>query len=364
MAQAARLRHPEAVVECLDVLSDSPGGFSAVYSSTYLLLVRHLSWVWRLSYALLDQDAIYRFVQPVRQRWNFWIARRLVDRLKTTRPDVVLVTHFLPADVCSAGRAQGWLQAPVVVVVTDLHPHWFWISSHADAVVAATPESVALLQRRGVVPSRIHLAGIPIDPAFGRPVDRTTVLAQLQLSMDRLTVLVTSGGTTVGNFNRVVQALVDLEPRWPGRLQLIVVCGQDAMAQARWTQAAASSRMPMRVFGFIDRMAELMGVSDLIVTKAGGLTVSEALARELPLILSHVIPGQERLNAAYVVRHGAGIIAPTPRQVSAAVVRLLQDPEQRTAMRHAAKQLGGAGAAARIVADVMDPLLACTPRRS
>ena len=115
--------------------------------------------------------------------------------------------------------------------------------------------------------------------------------------------------------------------------------------------------MPVRLFGFVDYMADLMAVSDLIVAKAGGLTVSEALGCGVPLILYHVIPGQERVNARYVARHGAAIIAPTPDAVVRAVRRCLEDPAKLEAMRSAARTLGAPNAARDIVSEVVRPLL-------
>ena len=172
-----------------------------------------------------------------------------------------------------------------------------------------------------------------------------------------MTVLVTSGGTTVGQFERVVRELLALEREFPGRVQLLVVCGMDTAAKDRLTAAAREAPMPMRVFGFVSFMADLMAASDLMVAKAGGLTVTEALARGLPMVLYHVIPGQERMNADYVARQGAALIAPRPAQVARAVRDCLQDPARLDRMRAAAHSLSHPHAAAEIVSNVIDPLL-------
>ena len=339
------------------MLTDAPGRFHAFYSRSYLLLVRHLPWVWKFSYRLLDHALIHRCVQPLRRGWNLWIARRFVNRLSTQRPDLVVATHFLPPDVCSAGRGAGWLSAPLVVVITDLYPHRFWISREADAVVVSTAEGVAVLERRGIARDRIHVAGIPIGKAFSGPVDRALLRERFELQQGRRTVLITSGGTTIGQFERVVDAVASLEEILPGQIQLLVVCGEDAGAQSRLTREAARRAMPMRVFGFVDYMADLMAVSDLIVAKAGGLTVSEALGTGVPLILYHVIPGQERMNAEYVTRHGAAMIAARPSDVARAVRRCAEEPVRLEAMAGAARGLGHPDAADAIVSRVIQPLL-------
>ena len=341
----------------MDALEHTSRRFHAFYAATYLFLVRHAPWVWRVSYALLDWAPVYRLVQPFRRRWNLWIGRPLTAWLRELQPEVVVVTHFLVADVCGAGKAAGWLMSALVVVVTDLYPHRFWIAAEAEAFVVSTPEGRDVLRRRGIAPERIHVQGIPIARAFAEAAgDRGALRERLRLSPQRLTVLVTSGGTTVGQFERVVALLGGLEAVLPQRLQLLVVCGEDDRARRRLAEWARTLAMPIRVFGFIDSMAELMTASDLIVTKAGGLTVSEALGRGLPIVLYHVIPGQERMNAHYIALHGAGIIAPRPRAVAQAVRRLAEHPEWLSRMRATALALARPDAAERIVSEVVKPL--------
>ena len=357
LAQAIRESLPQAELQCVDALSYAPRWFRNGYAWSYLLLVRHVEWIWKISYAILDSGWGYRLVQPLRRAWNDLITRRFVDWITTQRFDVILTTHFMPADVCSAAKQARRWTGQLVVVVTDLHPHRFWIAPQPDAIVVATPESARVLQQRGVAADRIHVAGIPIGRAFSLPRDRAILQQRFAPDSSRRTVLVTSGGTTVGQFERVVHGLLGLEPEMPGRIQLLVVCGEDALTAARLLQQASISPMPMRVFEFVDYMADLMTVSDVIIAKAGGLTVSEALACGAPLVFYHVIPGQETMNARYVVAHGAGVIATNPVDVARLVRELVADADRLASMRVAAQTLGRPAAAQDIIERVVTPLL-------
>jgi processive 1,2-diacylglycerol beta-glucosyltransferase len=350
-------RYPTADIRCVDALDHTPPWFRAFYAWSYLSLVQRLPQIWRVSYRFLDWAPGYRVAQPLRRRWNLWIARPFVTWLKATRPDLVVATHFLAADVCSAGKAGGWLSASLVVVVTDLYPHRFWISAEPDAIIVATPESGAVLTQRGVASGRVQVLGIPIGSGFNVSYGRRDLERLFGLVPNRRTVLVTSGGTTVGSFERVVEALLQLEEALPGRLQLLVICGHNAAAVRRLQGRARRSPMPMQVVGFIDTMPQAMAASDLLVGKAGGLTIAEALARGIPLVLYHVIPGQERLNAEYTARHGAAIIASRPAEVAIAVRRVFEDPGRLEAMRRAAQLLSRPNAAGDIVSKVLQPLL-------
>jgi len=345
----------------VNLLEWTPSWFHHGYGWIYLVLVRHVAWLWKASYRLLDSPLGYRLIQPLRRAWNLLMARRFMSWLRAQQPTVVMATHFLPADVCSAAKRQGWLKAPLVVVVTDWHPHRFWLSPEADAVVVGTTESAAVCERWGLARERLHVFGIPIGHAFGTAVNHQVLQERFQLHATRRTVLVTSGGTTVGQFEHVVEALLALEWVRPGLLQLLVVCGDNEAMRRRLTERAKRSAMPLQVFGFVDYMADLMAASDLMVAKAGGLTVSEALGCSLPLVFYHVIPGQEYMNALYVVRHGAAVMAQTPQEAAVAVQRCFSDPAVLASMQKAAKALGRPDAAQAIVSHVVAPLLRSAP---
>jgi processive 1,2-diacylglycerol beta-glucosyltransferase len=341
----------------VDVLALSPGPGRFLYNWIYLFLVRRAGWLWKFGYAFLDLRVVYAVLRPLRLGWNLWMARGFVASVKTRPPDIVLVTHFLPADVLAAGRRAGWLKAPLVVVVTDLYPHRFWSVEGADAVVVSVEEGERALRQRHPGLRQVVVAGIPVDPAFGRAVDAAASRQALGLLPDRFTVLVTSGGTTVGQFEAVVAAVAGLDAVLPGKAQLLVVCGQDQPAASRLKAQAAGWTMPVPIYGFVENMSDLMAASDLIVCKAGGLTVSEALDRHLPLIVYHVIPGQEQLNAEHTARAGAALIAPRPQEVAEAVHGLLEHPDRLAAMRRAVEVIRRPSAADDVVAKVALPLL-------
>ena len=363
MTEAVRAQWPQAQVDCVDVLDYTPRWFRRVYSWSYLFLVQRAPWVWFVTYNLMDRQAVFQCLRALRRWWNLLIAARFVRWLKAEPPQAVVVAHFLPADVCSAGKRAGWLRAPVIVVVTDWHPHRFWMAPEADAIVVATEEGAAVCRARGLPAERLHVIGIPISGTAHGVYDRHALEQHFQLQPGRRTVLVTSGGTTVGPFEQVVAALMDLEHDWPGRMQLLVICGENDAAVRALKQRAEHAAMPVTILGFIENMAEAMAAAEVIVTKAGGMTLAEALAQGRPLVLYHAIPGQERFNARYVVRRGAAVMAHRPREVAQAVRRCLEDPAHLEALGNAAKALSRPRAAERVVLQAVRPLLADAPSR-
>ena len=357
LTQVAHTAFPDAQIRCLDLLDATPRWFRRGYPATYYLLVRHFARLWGACFEWLDRRWVYALVQPLRRLWNLLMTRRFLRDLKREPPDVIIATHFFPADVISTCKGAGWLRSPLVVVITDLHPHRFWLSREAEAYVCGTQRSAEEAAQRGVPVERLHVLGIPIAPAFHAAFHRAELQQRFGLEPTRRTILVTSGGNTVGPFEKVVTALMELEESLPGQLQLVVVCGQDAVTAHRLSLQASRATMPVRVFGFIDTMPEVMAVSDLVVAKAGGLTVTEAMGRGLPLIVYHAIPGQERFNADYVVKHGAAVMAHGPQDVAAMVRNLLSSPHRFLAMGDAARALARPNAAMAIAKQVVKPLL-------
>jgi len=357
LAQAVEQVFPDAAVECRDLLQDVPRWLRRAYPATYYLLVRHFPTLWGWCFELVDHPWVYAVIQPIRRLWNRFATRGFIRSLRQQPPDLIITTHFFPTDVVSACKEAGWLRSPLVVAVTDLYPHRFWLASSAEAYVFGTAEGARAIERWGLSPHCAHVLGIPIARGFSAVYDRRRLEQLFQLAPGRAVILVTSGGRTVGRFEQVVHALINLERVLPGRLQLLVVCGDDPRAVRRLQARAQQAAMPVRVFGFIETMPEAMAASDLIVAKAGGLTVTEALARGIPLVLYHVIPGQEGLNAQHVVGHGAGLIAPTPQRAAEAVRQLFEEPGRLEAMRKAAAALSHPEAASEIMRRVAKPLL-------
>jgi processive 1,2-diacylglycerol beta-glucosyltransferase len=349
IAEAAKAQLPQARVECVDLLADVPAGLRWAYPRVYDWLVRHVPSLWAILYDLLDRRGIFEICQPLRRCWNRLMARRFVRRLREAKPDVVVATHFFPADVAAAAKGAAGLPFRLLVVITDLFPHRLWLAPEADGVVVGSPDTQSLCRQRGVPDERLLTSGIPIGSRFHPADDRPALSRSLGLDPSRRTVLIASGGMGVGPINQLATGLIAREAVRPHGLQLLVVCGHNRPLADRLNILSASSPMPVRVYGFVETMPELMQVSDALITKAGGLTVMEALAVGLPMILCGTIPGQEQFNAEYVVQRGAGVMVPTAREAIAAVLRLLDDPTQLQAMRASALALGRPGSARDLV---------------
>jgi 1,2-diacylglycerol 3-beta-galactosyltransferase len=231
---------------------------------------------------------------------------------------------LLRALIQTGGRAS----TPLVTLVTDLiaaHALWFALGVTRCLVPTAGARQQALAC--GLPAERVQVTGLPVGPRFAAAAqeDRRAVRQRLGLEPGLPVVLLIGGAEGMGPLRRLCRAVAGCGVR----AQLIAIAGRNERLRARL--AAESWPLPVRVAGLVDNTHEWMRAADLLVSKAGPSTISEALVMGLPLVLSGALPGQERPNVGHVVRAGAGIWAPTPTRVAAAVQDLLAPDNPRLA---------------------------------
>ena len=304
---ALRQSRPAAHVRHVDVLTLTNAAFRRVYAKSYLDLVNVAPHVLGLMYDLMDR--------PARRGAHGDRLRLLVERLNVAgfrdllgaeRPDVVVNTHFLPAELIAGLRRRGKTSVRQMTVTTDFDTHRLWVNPPTDAYTTATDEGAAYLHHWGVPAGSTAVTGIPIHPAFSAPIDRAATLAKHGLADDgRPIVLQLAGGFGVGPIGNIYGQVLGLTTP----VQVVAVTGRNAAARAELAAVAVPDRHRAVVLGFTDEMHELMAVADLVISKPGGLTTSEALASGAAMVIVNPIPGQEARNSDYLLEQGAAVKA-------------------------------------------------------
>lgn len=255
----------------------------------------------------------------------------LEAELDTYRPDVVFSTFPTPAGVVSYLRSQGRTKVPSATVITDHAIHSQWIHPQTDMYFVGSQHVKHGLMARGIPASTVDVTGIPVRPQFLQTFDKQALCEKYGLDLAIPIVLVMGGAYGVmGDIQQVCQELFD----YPHPVQTIVVCGRNERMKTQVSELLPTAKNPAKVFGFVSEVHELMAMADLVLTKAGGLTVSEAVAMQLPMLLYRPIPGQEVQNAKFLVRQGVAVLAANRRQVSEHLHDLLvQHPAKIGQMR-------------------------------
>lgn len=348
---ALRELDPQAVVRNVDVLELTNALFRRLYGEAYLEIVNRAPHVLGYVYELMDQprspkdpgDRLRRLVQELN-------LRAFLKLLRDERWDVCVNTHFLPAEMIAALRRSGELDTPQFTVTTDFETHRLWVNEPCDAYFTATDEAAAYLRHWGVPAPTIHVTGIPIHPVFAEPKDRGACLARQQIAGDRPVLLQLSGGFGVGPVEQLFQALLAIETP----IELVTVTGRNAELKQQLEELPVPERHRARVLGFTDQMDELMTVADLVVSKPGGLTTSEALARGAAMVICNPIPGQESRNSDFLLENGAAIKINNLGTATFKVGQLLADPARLSALKSNARRLGRPRAAFDVAQAALD----------
>jgi len=296
-----------------------------MYGPVVNRLPRSWGLLWHLSNGRRRSPLLLRMVSPLGDG-------RIRDLLLNSRPDLVIATHpwgnHLPARLL---REMG-CKAPLVTVITDLVSiHHWWLCPDVDLCLVPTEQVRQVALEAGFAPEKVKMVGIPVDLKLANPAKTKAELRrEMGLEEDLFTVLLVGGGEGMGNVFPIAKAVAHASLD----LQLVVVTGRNEKLRARLERV--SWEVPTRVLGFATNMPALMHAADVLITKAGPSTISEALACGLPMLISGSLRGQEEGNTEWVVERGGGLFTPTPQRVVKALKELLR-PENEALIRMAEK---------------------------
>ena len=367
LEEAWRTFRPRDVVERVDLVKFFSKVHQAIHRGGYDKLVEHAPEVWGMLFKQTDDPARARKLTRWRRFFTTPSRHRFERFLNQFKPEVVLCTHYLPletmnrlrarapgvqpSDCPTAGRAKAWTPTSdpprpfIVSIVTDFEAHALWMDSAVDLYCVAAEHTKARLVARGAAAENIVVTGIPIGAKFSAKIDSAAVRRRYGLRDDQPVLLVLSGGFGMGP---VAEALVELD-KVVRPFQIIVVAGRNE--ELRHKVAAQDRNHPTHVLGFTTNMHELMAVADLIITKPGGLTTSEALAVGRPLLILDPIPGQEAANSDFLLEHGAAAKVNRLDDLPFKLEQLLS-PRKLPALAKAAKALGRSDAARAVCDEV------------
>jgi 1,2-diacylglycerol 3-beta-galactosyltransferase len=297
--------------------------------------------VWGMGYHMSDGPRRTRFLYQMLWPYIRWGMSRLVREHPC---DLLVSVHQLINDPVARAVAGSQPGIPFVTVVTDLvSTHAAWYTNRASLIIVPTAVAYKRAQSLGIHSERMKVAGLPVADRFCRPCgDRGIIRSRLGWRADLPVVLLVGGGEGMGPLEPVARAIDSA--RLP--VQLVVIAGRNKQLKERLEKQ--SWRTLVKIYGFIQEMPDFMRAADILVTKAGPGTISEAFIAGLPLILFSRLPGQEDGNVDYVVDNHAGVWAPRPETVAAVLRHWLDSPEQCEKARAASLRLARPRAAREI----------------
>jgi len=298
--EAWREFRPGDTVERIDLLKFFSPLHRKIHADGYVQLVERAPEIWGMVFKSTDNPRAARRLNRLKRVFPSNSRLRFERHVKKFKPDIVLCTHYLPVELLGHMRTKkGGVKPMTISVVTDFEAHAFWMDSGVDLYCVAAEETRMRLIARGALPESVIATGIPISNRFSAKTDVKAVRKTLGLRDDLPVLLVLSGGFGMGPVAEILSALDQVTEAF----QVLVVTGRNE--ELRRELAAQDRKHPTHVLGFASNMHELMAVADLIVTKPGGLTTSEARALGKPLFILNPIPGQEAANSDFLLERGA-----------------------------------------------------------
>lgn len=299
-------------------LEYASAAFRKGYATSYDFVIKYAPWVWRGGFALTSLRPSFPWSSFTHSMFNRLHTRKLTSLLLSQQPDVVVSTHFLISDVVSALKLKGKIRSKLVTVITDYGVHPFWVAAGTDTYCVATDHTKKELLRLRVPERRIRVTGIPVAEQYYRKYKRQELRQRLGLDPDKFTIILITGSFGLGPLEDIVESLKD-------ECQILAICSRNK----KLLTVLKEKKYPgVHAFGFISNLHELMAASDMIVTKPGGMTISELLALEIPPIFISAIPGQETTNAKILMNSGIGSLADNVAQVRRTVLFYKHHPQQ------------------------------------
>ncbi|MGQ3479562.1 MGDG synthase family glycosyltransferase [Paenibacillus sp. TY11] len=337
-------------VQLLDLMAESHpwlnGLTKFVYMQSFKTIPQLYGWIYNITREMQAKSAFGHVLHSFGMR-------QLAVTLKKEQPDLVI--HTFPQLALPALRRKMGMNLPIVNVVTDFDLHGRWLHPDIDRYYVATEDIQQEAVQRGIPNERIIATGIPIHASFyNLSADVAPVQEQIipPLQADTTTLLIMAGayGVLSGMLD-ICRHLSQLP-----QLRLLIVCGRNQQLKAE-LDALYADHPDIYTYGFVDYVPALMQASNLVITKPGGITLSESIASGLPILAFKPVPGQELNNALYLQQKGAARIARTTEELIQHCIDLISTPTLADEMKQAIGLLRKPHPADQIAEDILHQLV-------
>jgi processive 1,2-diacylglycerol beta-glucosyltransferase len=313
-----RFQDEDIQLKLIDVLQKSNILFRNIYTHGYAFSVSNLRPLWALGFWITYIKLFQIIIKLLRFIINRLNTRNFATFLIKEQPDFIISTHFLPSEISSYLKRKQKINSKLVTVITDFGIHPFWLADGTDIYIVATDITKQQLILEGVREDRIKALGIPTEPKFLERYNKNALFEKFRLDKDKFTVLITTGSFGIGPIEEIVDLLYK-------DVQILVVCAHN---RRLYKILKNKNYLNLKVFGYIDNIQELMAISDIIITKPGGLTISESLVMNLLPVFICAIPGQETQNLKILAHYGIGMYPSDTAAIRRIVIDYKEHPDK------------------------------------
>ncbi len=302
-----------------------------IINQAYMSVIKRTPKVWDYMY---DNPKVVKNSQGIKNFLHKTSHEKIKRLFQRYHPDAVVCTQAFPCGMVADYKRAHNLKVKLIGVLTDFHPHSYWLNEGVDYYVVPCQETKDRFIKKGVPTDAIKVYGIPLRSKFAVQTDKKLIAQKMGLDPNLVTILVMGGGQGLGPIKKIVKSLIEIDMN----IQIIVLAGVNKKIIAALNRFAKKTEKKVVIFEFVNNVDELMDLATLIITKPGGMTTAESLAKGLPMVIVNPIPGQEMRNTDFLLKNGIGMRIDDTNDIGEEVELLLKSPERLEEMRKAAQQ--------------------------
>ena len=325
-------------VELIDCMKYINKPIEKITTTAYNEMAKKAPWAWGKIYS----DSQKGPLAHITTRSNQVFAIKLLRLLREKKPDLIISTHPFGSQMCSYLKRKGKITSKIATILTDFAPHDQWLvgSDYTDYFFVAHNKMKEYLISKNIPENKIFATGIPISSKFLETFDTSKILNSLGLKENSKTILFFAGGKFGLGKSRTLEIFNTLVNDF-NNIQVIAISGKNKKMYEEFNQIVkiANKTNFIKVFEFVNNVPELMAVSDVVITKPGGLTTTESLVSGLPMIIINPIPGQEEENAQFLEHSNVGIWLKKQMNITETISNFLSDDEKLKEMKENTKKI-------------------------
>ena len=330
-------KYPDYETKLVDCMKYVNKGIEKITTAAYRGMAKKAPWAWGKIYNASQKGVMAH----ISTRSNAMMAVKLLKLLRSENPDIVISAHPFSSQMCAYLKRKGKINFPLATIMTDFAPHDQWLVGHeyTEFFFVAHDKMRNYLISKGIDESKVFATGIPISIRFTKEYNRAEILKEFNLKDNKKTILF-FGGWNSGSAQARTLKIFDALANYSSNLQVVAISARNKKLQEGYEKIVKEKNLEnVTILDYTTKVPELMSIANLVVAKPGGLTTSESLAMNLPMIIINPIAGQEEENAEFLEEKGIGIWMRKDDNIKEKIENLLSDTEKLANMKECTKIL-------------------------
>ena len=338
ISECLKSQNPNLTVEMIDCIEYINKFINKLSTDAYKEMAKKFPFLWEYFYTNSQEGTLAKFTNKT----NKIFSKKLAALILEFNPDLIISTHPFSSQMCSILKQEGKINCKIATILTDykIHNQWLYLPEFIDYFFVSNNDMKNDMLKKHIPENKIFVTGIPISSKFSKEFNKNEIFDELEFDYNKKTVLFFAGGEFGLGRSTAVMTLKALI-RLFHNIQIIAISGKNSKMNSKFKKiiTAYSAWDRVKLFDFTDKVPEFMQISTLVITKPGGLTTTESLVCNLPIIVINPIPGQEEENAEFLEKHGVGIWIRKGDNIARIIKNLYRNPDIISKMHENTKKL-------------------------